>query len=221
MKPLTVCGPGGLFAPMRDCAKAFAQSRGVHVEVLKSEPSLWRGYWQEGVDVFYGGASDVLEDFHRQNPEILDLETLQDLWSRDIGILVRSGNPLRIASLVDLGRFEARLLDVQLEKMEAFQKEGFFGRPTVALSVLTGEQGRQAWASQKDLDAWITYRTWHAALHDGTEFVPLAGQADATRPAVAALTRTARREAALGFVAYLKFGRGARHLPGARLELRR
>jgi len=204
MKPLTVCGPGGPFAPVRECGKSFARSRGESVEVLKSEPSFWRGYWEEGVDVFYGGAPYMLEDFHRQNPDILDLSTLQDLWPRDIGILVRSGNPLRIDSLVDLGRSEARLLDVQIEKMEALQKEAFFGRHTPAHSVLTGEQGRQAWVSKPDLDAWITYRTWHAALNDGTEYVPLAGQADTSRFAVAALTRNARRETALAFVAYLK-----------------
>ena len=203
MRPLTVCGPGGPYAPIRDCAKAFAQSRGGPVEVLKSEPSLWRSYWENGVDVFSGGAPSMLDDFHRQNPDILDLSTLQDLWSREIGILVRSGNPLRIASLIDLGRFEAQILDVQMEQMGAFQKEGYFGKPIITLSVLTGEQGRQAWMSKPELDAWITYRTWHATLKDGTEFVPL-GPAGATRSAVAALTRTARREAATAFVTYLK-----------------
>lgn len=202
---LTLCGPGGPFVPMRECARTFSEAGTCAVEVVKAEPSLWRGLWEEGVDLFYGGAPYMLEDFDYENPGILDVASAESLHRRRIGILVRPDNPLNIRELENLGRVGARLLDVRLEKMESFQDAGFDGVRRIAHAVLTGEQGRDAWLSRPDLDAWITYRTWHAALGGASGFVPISGREDAVRPMVVALTRnTAHRESASRFVSYLK-----------------
>jgi len=196
---------------MKECADRFSVTNGHAVEVIRSEPSRWRELQQAGVDIYYGGADYMLADFDRESPGILDLSTLTDLYSRTIGIIVRTGNPLGIVSLPDLGRTHARLLDVQLENMEQFQDEAYGGRRQVFLSVCTGIQGKEAWLSAEAIDAWITYRTWHVELAGNGEFLPIPGREDAVRSAPIAVTRdTANRQLAAAFIGYLQSGEAHR-----------
>ena len=200
---LKVCGPGGPYLPVKECAAIFSSRRTVEVDVIKSEPSQWRRLWEDGVDVFYGGADYMLEDFDRENPGVIDLQRKVEVCCRRIGIIVRGGNPLAISSLEDLGGKGAKLLDVRLENMGRFQERGFAGERGIFRSVLTGQDGRDAWVTAPELDAWITYRTWHVSLEDGSEFVPISGD-EALRWAPAAITNNTRqRELAEEFVGFI------------------
>ena len=60
------------------------------------------------------------------------------------------------------------------------------------------------WRSRPELDAWVTYKSWHVGLEGEADFIELSGD-DAVRFTPAALTRrTPQREAALQFIEFLK-----------------
>jgi accessory colonization factor AcfC len=200
---LLVCGPDGPFLAMQECAKTFSPGQ---VELLKSDPAHWvEVRKQEGVDIFYGVAEAMLSDFDEENPGFLDPQTIVNLWGRRVGILVREGNPLEINMLADLWRSEARLLDVQHEKMGRFQELALGPHPKFALSVLTGEEGKEAWLSATNLDAWITYYSWHVALDGKSVFIPIRDEDDTLRFTPAGIVQDTRnRPFAEAFLKYLR-----------------
>jgi len=86
-----------------------------------------------------------------------------------------------------------------------FQDKGPGLRDKLAASVRTGEDGLRAWRARPELDAWITFESWHRAASAETDFVPLPGGIGAARPTVIAVTRwTLRRMLALKFISFLR-----------------
>lgn len=78
-------------------------------------------------------------------------------------------------------------------------------RDKPAAPVRTGEGGLRAWRAGPELDAWITFESWHRAAGAETDFVPLPGGIGVARPAVIAVTRwTPRRMRALEFISFLR-----------------
>ncbi len=73
------------------------------------------------------------------------------------------------------------------------------------LSVTTGEQGKEAWRSIPELDAWITYKSWHFVLRPETEFIPLSSISGSLRPTPMAITAwTKKIDLALAFILFLQ-----------------
>jgi accessory colonization factor AcfC len=50
-----------------------------------------------------------------RHPEAIEPGSIRQIGSRQVGIIVRKGNPKRIADLAGLGREAVKLLDVKLE----------------------------------------------------------------------------------------------------------
>jgi len=72
-----------------------------------------------------------------------------------------------------------------------------------------GKEAHDMWPQRTDIDAWITYRSWHVKLGDSSGFVRLPpGERllRATPIAVASLSR--RRDEARAFIEFLKSDRG-------------
>lgn len=202
---LRVYGPGGPYPSMRACAELFARRTGSPVEVLRGEPDSWAASAREDADLVYGGAEYMLEDLARSWPGLVDMSTALNLYPRQVGILVRPGNPSGARDLEDLGRRGLRLLDVQLERMEGFQERASPGRGNVARSVVTGEEGRAAWLADPTLEAWITYRSWHVAMPGQAEFLPLGDLPGARRfTPIALACRSQRQDLARAFVRFLQ-----------------
>jgi accessory colonization factor AcfC len=58
---------------------------------------------------------------------------------------------------------------------------------------------------ERDLEAWISYWSWHLTMRDEAEFLPILGHPDALRFTPLALTRrTAQRRLAEQFVRFLR-----------------
>lgn len=194
--PLVVHGPGGTFAPMRECAAMYAERQGVSVRVIKRPPAA---SLPVEVDLYFAGSEDMLADVDGGNPGVLDMKTATKLYPRRIGIIVRRGNPRGIATIADLGRPGLRLLEAELEEMAALR-----GPHEVYRLVATGQEAAAQWSSLPELDAWVTYASWHRQLEAVADFVPLSGLR-AVRHVLVAVTRgTRQRDEALRFVAFLK-----------------
>ena len=197
-------GPGGPYLPMKACGELFTQATGVRVITTKGVPSSWIGRARQDADLIYGGAEYMLPEYESECPGLIDMTAVANLFPRRVGIIVRKGNPKVLSSPEDLGVGGLRVLDVQLERMEPFQRAARRAG-NIARSVVTGEEGRTAWLTEQELDAWITYRSWHVTMRDEAEFLPILGPPDSLRfTPVALARRTPHRQLAADFVGFLR-----------------
>ncbi len=201
---LRVFGPGGPHRVLDECAQLYSERSGVDVVVSKALPHNLNHLVSEHGDIYYGGAPYMLERFDDRNPGVLDLNSVEHLYPRQIGIIVRDGNPLDIQGLECLSRNDVELLDVKLEEMHDFHGAFEDGIHRVESFVYTGLQGLNSWRSNPKIDAWVTYKSWFLHLGDEAHFVEIPGE-DALRPTPVALTtHTKRRQEAKNFLEFLK-----------------
>jgi len=201
---LRVYGPGGPHLVLDECADLFREKHGVNVVVTRALPHDLERKLREDGDIYYGGAECMLEDLDRRNPGVLDMASVEKLYPRRIGIIVRKGNPLNIKGIEDLNREGIDLLDVKLENMRHFYGTGADRSSNIRRFVYTGRQGIDAWRSSPDIDAWVTYKSWHVQLENEADFVEISGD-HALRYTPVVLTHgSSQRQAALQFIAFLK-----------------
>lgn len=55
-----------------------------------------------------------------------------------------------------------------------------------------------------ELDAWVTYKSWHVGLEEETDFIEIPGAHALRYTPVALTTRTPHRREARQFIAFLK-----------------
>lgn len=209
---LHVYGPGGPMRPIRACAERFGRARGVKVVVDGGPEERWVDRAQQDGDLVFGDAEHVLTDLARRRPGFIDAPTRASLWDRPAAILVRPGNPRKIRSIQDLAREGVKLLEVN-GAGQAGLWEDLAGRKglipalqrNMALSVNNSAEAIAAWRDRPDLDAWITFASWHDRLRDEADLVPLPPSERLYRGTpIAATVRTRQRELALAFVDYLR-----------------
>ena len=202
-KTLRVYGPGGPHHVIEECANLFQVRHGVNVAVIKALPWDLEQRLSEDGDIYYGGAEYMLEAFAKRNPGVLDMLTVEELHPRRIGIIVRKGNPHLIEGLEDLTREEVDLLDVKLENMRYFHGTSS-PLGNIQRFEFTGKQGAGAWRSSPEIDAWVTYRSWHFELEQDSEFIELPGNGSLRYTPMALTHRTPHRQEALNFITFLK-----------------
>ncbi len=197
---LLVCGPGGPYPAIRECAEAFSKAQGIDVIVIKGEPHAQAPLVAQHCDVYYSGAEYMMRDFIEVNPGVIDQSSIVNLAARRIGIIVRQHNPKQIRTMADLAAPGVRVLNVRLENMEALRGPA---NQNVTLSLTTGEKGFAAWNSTVSLDAWVTYRTWSRQL-TSCDFIPVEGMEGLRRTPVAVTRHARHRQAAVAFIRFLQ-----------------
>ncbi|HBT82563.1 MAG: hypothetical protein A2091_12420 [Desulfuromonadales bacterium GWD2_61_12] len=203
-KVLMAFGPGGPHHVIKECAELYQERHGITVEVFKVKPEELPQKLSEHGDLYYGGAEYMLDEFARNNPDILDLNSAVDLHPRRIGVVVRKGNPLNISGAEDLGQEGVDLLAVKLEKMEEFHPPRGAGEKFIHREVYTGQDGVAAWRAMPELDAWVTYKSWHVTLERESDFIAIPGAAGMRYTPMAVTRRTPNRQTALHFIDFLK-----------------
>jgi accessory colonization factor AcfC len=213
---LHVYGPGGPLAPMREAAEIFSRNYGVKVTVVRGPEAQWIGQAMQNADLIYGGAEYMLTSFALDHPGLVDPATRTELHSRAAGILVRKGNPKRIRTFNDLAESGIRLVDVngagQLglwEDIAGFQGLILAIQSNIAVSVRTSAEAIEIWNSRPEIDAWISYESWHYRLRDVTDLVKLHGRERILRGTPIAVTTISRqKELASAFIDFLKSHQG-------------
>jgi accessory colonization factor AcfC len=201
---LRVYGHGGPREVLSECAALYGAMYGVAVEVCRVGPgALSRKVAQDG-DLFYSGAEFMLEDFDRGNPGVLDMESLEQLHPRRLGIIVRKGNPLAIRRIEDLRRDGIVVLKAGLEGISEFHDETAGADGTPHPVAHRGSDALKAWRADPEIDAWITYRSWHALLAAETEFIEIPDDGALRFTPIVITSRTPRRREAEQFIAFLK-----------------
>lgn len=205
---LRVYGPGGPHHVIEECATLFTAKHGIKVAVIKAFPhDLEQRLLIDG-DIYYGGAEYMLESFNQRNPGLLDMASADKLHPRRIGIIVRKGNPLGIGGVDDLRQDEVDLLDVKLENMRHFHGAQSGLSFNIRSFAFTGQQGVEAWLSTPEIDAWVTYKSWHFALESESDFIEIPGEPGLRYTPIALTTHTPLRQEAMAFIAFLKSDEG-------------
>ena len=208
---LRVYGPGGPHHVIAECAELFKERHGTDVAVIKALPHELERRLHEDGDLYYGGAEYMLVDLVDRHPELLDLSTAEYLHPRRIGVIVRKGNPHGIQSFSDLSGDSIDLLDVKLEQMRKFHGDGPGPSSNIRSFVFTGQQGVTAWLTTPEIDAWVTYRSWHLWLEQAADFVAIPGPAGLRYTPMALTRKTPNRDEAIKFLTFLK-SRDARQI---------
>lgn len=202
---LTVYGPGGPYQAIRTCADIFGAKRGVTVDVRFGEPAKQADQAAKDGDVYYTGAEYMMDDFIRDHPKLLDESAIIYPAARRVGIIVGQGNPKSINGLDDLAAPGVRILDVSLENMRDLRGSA---NTNVTVFVTTGQQGLSVWKANKaarNLDAWVTYKTWAEQLEPGEgEFIPIDGPEGLRRVPATVMRNAPHPELARAFLEFLE-----------------
>jgi accessory colonization factor AcfC len=201
---LIAYSPGGTHAVLVECAELFEKRSGIKIDVLKAAPAELSWKFRQDGDLYVGGAEYMVRDFLRGNRGVVDMHTVENLHARRIGILVRKGNPKNIQGLDGLQREDVDLLAVQMENMSPLHAPAGGAGAGISRLVYTGQEGLAAWRSTPGLDAWITYKSWHADLERETDFVEIPCDHALRYTQVVLSHKTPHREAARQFIAFLK-----------------
>jgi len=201
---LRVYGPGGPHHVIKECADLFQKERNIEVKIIKALPYTLGERLRTDGDIYYGGAEYMLENFINKNPDVLNLSSVTTLHPRRIGIIVRKGNPHNIKEIKDLYHEEIDILDVKLENMRHFHTPFKENISNIRHFEFTGQQGSNAWLRSPEIDAWITYKSWHIELEEHSEFVELQGDGTLRYIPIALTQRTTYPNEASEFIAFLQ-----------------
>lgn len=168
---LHVYGPGGPAPAMREAAQAFAEKKGIAVEVTAGPTADWEGQALQDADLIFSGAEHMMTDFQQKElPDLIDPSTIRSLYLRPSAILVRPGNPKNIRGVKDLAKSDLRLLVVQ-GAGQVGMWEDVAGR-TGSIKLVDGirrnigtvapnsGEAKKIWNSDSRYDAWLIWTIW-------------------------------------------------------------
>ncbi|MBC6489873.1 substrate-binding domain-containing protein [Flavihumibacter stibioxidans] len=213
---LFVYGPGGPFAPMEECGRAFGKANGIVIKVTAGPEGNWIAAAKNNADIIFGGAEYMLTSFAQRHPGLVDHASRKELYKRGAAILVRPGNPKNIRHLGDLARPGIKILDVNGAGQFGLW-EDIAGRANLIAGIQQNIRqsfentalGIAALKSDSAYDAWITYASWHYRLKDFTELVRIPSGRNIYRGTPIALTTiSTKRGLAEKFIEYLQSGAG-------------
>jgi accessory colonization factor AcfC len=221
---LFVYGPGGPLPAMKEAAAAFGRQSGVQVAVTGGPTPQWLVKARVDADVIFSGAENMMTDFVQQlgdtagggpHPGRIDEATIRPLYLRPVAILVRPGNPKRIARFEDLLRPGTKVLVVQGAGQTGLWEDvagrtGDIGvvrafRQNIGAFARNSGEAKQRWMADSTFDAWLIWNIWQVANPTLADVVPVAERWRVYRDAGVALTLKGReRERARQFVAFLE-----------------
>jgi accessory colonization factor AcfC len=206
---------------VKEAAAAFEQARGFKVEVTVGPAPSWIDKAKKNADVVFSGSETMMTDFIAAFGDSIDPTTVAPLYLRPAAILVRPGNPGRIAGLKNLLRPGHRVLVVNGAGQNGMWEDvaGRLGdiasvrafRSNIAAYAGNSALARQAWTQDKSLDAWLIWSIWQVSNPASADQMAIEPEYRIYRDAGVVLTQrgTARTEAK-DFAAYLAPADGAK-----------
>lgn len=180
-----VYGPGGPAPAMKEAAKAFQEKTGVRVEVTAGPTDHWLRSARRNADLVFSGSENMMTSFIRAMDGAILERTVRPIYIRPATILVRPGNPKRIAGIRDLMNPPLRVMVVEgagqlglwedivgrlgdIDSIRAFRSR------IVAFAKNSGE-AKDRWMKDASIDAWLIYNIWEVAnpgIADQVEIEP-------------------------------------------------
>jgi accessory colonization factor AcfC len=206
-------GSVGPSPAMEEAAMVFATRNDVKVEVVSGPRNVWRDKAALNADLIFSEADFMWSDYARSMDLQIDESTITPLFLRPSAILVRPGNPKQINDFPDLVRPGINIMVVNSAgatglwedmagKLEDIRTVRALRRNIVVFGV-DSDEALTTWKTNPDIDAWITWNTWHIPLRGRAELVPVSKPYRVLRTCSIALT--ARGKAKPGAAQFLEF----------------
>jgi len=214
-------GPGGPLPAMREAAEVFGRTAGVKVEVTAGPTPQWLEKAKGDADIIFSGAEYMMTDFIKAMDGRIDESTMVSLYLRPSAILVRPGNPKRIAGFENLLQPGVKVLVVQGAGQTALWEDmaGRKGsiatvralRKNIAVFAANSAEARKAWVEKAELDAWLIWNIWQIANKDLADLVPVSQDYMIYRDSGIALTKQGKEKpTAAKFVEFVQSPDGAK-----------
>lgn len=181
-----VYGPGGPFPPMNEAAKMFGQRNNVDIIVIKGPTSKWIEAAKKNGDVIYSGAEFMMQDFIWKMDGKIDENTVQPLYLRSSGLLVRKGNPKQIKGFEDLLKRDLNVLVVNGAGQTALWEDmaGKLGeistvkalRKKIVYAAHNSAEAKKVWINNQSIDVWLIWNIWQISNSDIADYVPVSEQ---------------------------------------------
>jgi len=214
-------GPGGPLPAMREAAEAFGANAGVKVEVTAGPTPQWLDKAKTDADIIFSGAEYMMTDFIKAMEGCIDETTVKSLYLRPSAILVRPGNPKKVAGFEDLLKPGFKILVVQGAGQTALWEDmaGRKGdirtvrdfRKNIVVYAANSAEARKAWIEKSDLDVWLIWNIWQVANKDLADLVTVSPEYTIYRDSGIALTQQGKtKDAARKFVEFVQSPEGAK-----------
>lgn len=212
---IAVYGPGGPLPAMKEAAAAFQKSTGVVVNVTGGPMPQWIARAKADADLIFSGSENMMTSFVRALGGDIVESSIDPLYIRPSAILVRPGNPKKIAGVRDLLKPGMRILVVEgagqigvwedvAGRLGDIATVRAFRENIVAFSENSGE-AKGLWAKDPKLDAWLIWNIWEIANDELADAVEVEPELRIWRDCGIALTRRgAAKKSAAQFVDFLK-----------------
>lgn len=170
---LHVYGPGGPAPVVKELAKLYEAKTGKQIKVVAGPPANWQAQAQQDADVFFSGASIMMNDFAKKFPGKIDLDDVDELNVREAGILVRPDNPKKIKSFADLLKDDVNVMvvdgsgqlslweDMVLKTGDIKKLEKL--RDNIKVYADNSGEAIKRWSSDSNIDAIVIWKHWQNA----------------------------------------------------------
>lgn len=170
---IRVYGPGGPYPIMREAAQLFNKTHNVHIIIKKGPTGHWINEARKDADIIYSGAEFMMTDFINQLNSTVDESTVQPLYLRPSGLLVRPGNPKQIHQFTDIlkpgikvevvnGAGQTALWEGMAGKQGNIETVKQLRKNIVHYAPNSGE-AKAYWINHPDVDVWLIWNIWQIA----------------------------------------------------------
>ena len=211
---LRLYGSVGPSPAMEEAAMVFAAHHNVKVQVVSGPRHIWRDKAALNADLMFSSADFMMSDYARSMDLKIDEDSVTPLFLRPSAILVRPGNPKQVNDFPDLVRPGVKVMVVNSAgatglwedmagKLEDIRTVRAL-RKNIVVFAANSDEAMMTWKSNPDIDAWITWNTWHIPLRGRAELVPVSKSYRVLRTCSIALTERGKgKPSAMEFIKYL------------------
>ena len=211
---LKVYGPGGPAPAMKELAMAFANARGIQVDVTAGPTSNWLAQAKSDAHVIFSGSENMMLGFIAAFEGQIEQKTIEPLYLRPATILVRKGNTKTITGIRDLAKPGMKVLvtegagqigmweDVAGRTGEIALLKAF--RTNIVEFAANSGLALKSWKEKPEIDAWLIWNHWQIANPDVADQVAVEPELAIWRSTSVALTkRGTQTPNAIAFTAFL------------------
>ena len=218
---LHVYGPGGPAPAMKEAAALFEKQSGIKVLVTAGPTPQWIDQAKSDADIIYSGSETMMTDFVLALEGRINELEVRPLYLRPLSILVRPGNPKRIAGLKDILAPSVKVLVVNGAGQNGVW-EDMAGRKGDIDSVKSlrrnivgyaknSAEARQQWIEKPEIDAWLIWNIWQVSNPSLADMVEIEPEYAIFRDTAVVLTTQGKtKDAARRFVGFLSSPEGAK-----------
>ncbi|QKO23754.1 extracellular solute-binding protein [Rhodoferax sp. BAB1] len=217
---LRIYGPGGPAPAMKEAAAAFEKAHGVKVEVTAGPTGNWLDKAKQDADLVFSGSETMMTDLVYAMEGQLDHRQIESLYLRPLSILVRPGNPRKIAGFKDMLKPGLKVLVVNGAGQngvweDAAGRKGDIEtvralRQNIEMYAKNSAEAKKAWSDKPEIDAWLIWNIWQVESPQLADAVAIEPDYAIYRDTGIAVTKRAQERAeANDFVAFLKSRDGA------------